>query len=162
MSDTEELSSEEQQLSPDIQALLRKGRKAERDVAEANAKLAARELQDDLASAGVPNHPAREVVFRDYDGPRDAESLKAYAEKFGIVAPVSGSVVNDTTEAEQAAQRRILDAGGGPAAANGDVDLGVALRNAKSQSEVMAIVSQMSGNPGFRSGDGMIGVVPEF
>ena len=163
MSETDELTTEEEQLSPDIQALLRKGRKAERDAAEANAKLAARELQDDLSAAGVANHPARELVFRDYDGPRDAESLKAHAEKFGIVVPASpGSAVNDTTEAEQATQRRILDAGGGSPAANGDIDLAVAFRNAKSQAEVRDIIAQVSGNPGFRSGDGLIGVLPTY
>jgi hypothetical protein len=118
------------------------------------------ELQVAIERAGVPNHPARDVVFKDYDGPMDAENIKAYAEKFGIVA-VPEPVSNAPTEQEINAQRQILNAGGGAPAQSGDIDLAVALRNAKSQREVMAIVEQVAGQAGFHNRDGLIGVMPE-
>jgi hypothetical protein len=156
----DQLSPEEEQLSPSIQAQLRQGRKAARDLAAANSAKAQMELQVAIERAGVPNHPARDVVFKDYDGPMDAENIKAYAEKFGIVA-VPEPVSNAPTEQEINAQRQILNAGGGAPAQSGDIDLAVALRNAKSQREVMAIVEQVAGQAGFHNRDGLIGVMPE-
>jgi hypothetical protein len=158
--DQDQLSTEEQQLTPSIQAQLRQGRKAARDLEARNVRDAQREKMDAVVAAGVPNHPARDVVFKDYDGPMDADSIKAFAEKFGIVAAPEPVTAAPTAE-EIAAQRAILNAGGGAPAASGDVDLAVALRNAKSQREVMAIVEQVAGNPGFHNRDGLIGVMPE-
>jgi hypothetical protein len=160
MQDNDELETEHQGLPPDVQALLRQGRKAQREAEALKDQLAHKDLQVAIERAGVPDHPLRELAFKEYNGPVDAESIKAHAEKMGlIVAPVSQSA--GPTDQEISAQRQILNAGGTPAA-SGDVDLAVALRNAKSPSEVMAIVKQMEGNPGFRNRDGLIGVLPEF
>jgi hypothetical protein len=157
--DDNELEPEHQNLSPDVQALLRQGRKAQRDLEAATTATKQLEKSVAIERAGVPNHPARDVVFEKYDGPLESDAIKAYAEKFGIIAvqPVSSG----PTDQEISAQRQILQAGGGAPAANGDVDLAVALRNAKSPGEIMAIVQQMSGDPGFRNHDGLIGVMPE-
>jgi hypothetical protein len=138
----EVLDTEELKLPADVQARLRIGRNAA------------------IRDAGVPDHPARDVVFKDYDGPMDDVSIKAFAERFGIVA-VPEPATTAPTEQEIAAQRQILNAGGGAPAANGDIDLAVAFRNAKSQAEVMAIVAQVAGNPGFKSRDGLIGELPQ-
>lgn len=156
----ESLSPEEQQLSPSIQAQLRQGRKAARDLEAATLLAAKREKMDAVVAAGVPNHPARDVVFENYDGPMDAENIKAYAEKFGIVA-VPEPVSNAPTEQEIAAQRQILNAGGGAPAQSGDVDAAIAMRNSKSKSELLGIIGQLVDQPGFKNRDGLIGTWPE-
>lgn len=159
--DEDVLEPELQDLSPAVQAMLRQGRKAQRDMEASTAAIAQLQLQAAIKDAGVPEHPAREVVFKDYDGPLDADSVKAFGEKYGIVAPAKTEVV-DLNAQEREAQRQILSAGGGAPAASGDIDLAVALRNAKSQAEVLAIVKQVAGTPGFHSRDGLIGVMPEY
>jgi hypothetical protein len=159
--DDDVLEPEHQQLPPDVQALLRQGRKAQRDLEVEKANREHMELEVAIERAGIPAHPAREIVFKDYNGPFETDAIKAHAEKFGIVVTPPVQDQGPTAE-ELAAQRQILNAGGGAPAPSGDVDLAVALRNAKSQNEVLAIVAQMAGNPGFRSQDGMIGVLPEM
>ena len=159
--ENEELEPELQKLSPEVQAMLRQGRKAQKEAEQAKAEKSALELQMAIKDAGVPDHPARDVVFKEYAGSLDAESVKAHAEKFGIVAS-SAPVDNGPSDQEREAQRQILNAGGGAPASSGDVDLAVALRNAKNEKEVMAIVGQMAGQPGFRSHNGLIGVLSEI
>jgi len=161
MQNDDELQPEHQQLPPEVQALLRQGRKAQRDLEAANTAKAQMELQVALERAGVPDHPAREIVFQGYEGPLEADAIKAHAEKMGILTPAPSPASGPTAD-EQAAQRAILNAANGAPAGGTDVDLGVALRNAKSQSEIMAIVRQVEGQPGFKSRDGFIGVLPEF
>ena len=159
--DEDVLEPELQDLSPAVQAMLRQGRKAQRDMEASTVAIAQLQLQAAIREAGVPERPAREVVFKDYDGPLDADSVKAFATKFGIVAPEKAAA-DEPNAQEREAQRQILSAGGGAPAASGDVDLAVALRNAKSQAEVLAIVKQVAGTPGFHSRDGLIGVMPEY
>jgi hypothetical protein len=155
--DVEVLTTEEQELPNDIQAQLRIGRKAAKETEALQLQIKQMERQSAIERAGVPEHPAREVVFANYDGPLESESIRDYAKKMGIVqAPVTGEISVE----EQAAQRAILSAGGGSPPSSGDVDLAVALRNAKSQAEVMAIVREVAGNPGFKSRDGLIGELP--
>jgi hypothetical protein len=151
--DVEVLSAEEQRLPNEVQAQLRIARKAEKDNEALRSQIAQMERQAAITAAGVPEHPAREVVFASYDGPLDVDSIKSYAERMGIISKEP----DGPTEAELAAQRQILNAGGGLPPSSGDIDLAVALRNAKSQQEVMAIVREVSGTPGFRSRDGLIG-----
>jgi hypothetical protein len=155
--DVEVLSPEELQLPNDVQAQLRIGRKAAKELEAERAKFAALEKQSAIDKAGVPEHPAREVVFKDYDGPLEAESIRDYATKMGIVqAPITGEI----SQQERSSMSQILNAGGGAPPNSGDVDLAVALRNAKSSKEVMEIVRQVAGTPGFRSRDGLIGELP--
>lgn len=162
MQDTDDqLEPEHQQLPPEVQALLRQGRKAQKEAEALKSQMAIERKFQAVKEAGVPDHPAREIVFRDYDGPLEAEAIKAHAEKFGIVSAVPSQPQGPTAE-EIAAQNRILSAGGGVPAASGDVDLAVALRNAKSQAEVLAIVGQVAGTPGFRNRDGYIGELPSY
>ena len=151
--DVEVLTTDELKLPNEVQAQLRIGRKAEKEAAEARAQITRMEKQMAIQAAGVPDHPAREVVFANYEGPLDPDSIRAHAQSMGIVEKEP----EGPTEAELAAQRQILNAGGGSPPSSGDVDLAVALRNAKSQAEVMAIVREVSGTPGFRSRDGLIG-----
>lgn len=160
MQESDELQPEHQGLPPEVQALLRQGRKAQRDLEAANAAKAQMELQVAIERSGLPDHPAREIIFKDYAGPLEAEAIKAHAEKYGIVTEMPASSSGPTTD-ELAAQRQILNAGAGAPPASADIDLGVALRNAKSEQEVMAIVAQVQGQPGFRSHSGLVGVLPE-
>jgi hypothetical protein len=161
MQNDDELQPEHQQLPPEVQALLRQGRKAQRDLEAANAAKSQMELQVALERAGVPDHPARDLVFQSYEGPLEADAIKAHAEKMGILAATPSPQSGPTAD-EQAAQRAILSAANGAPAGGTDVDLGVALRNAKSQSEVMAIVREVQGQPGFKNREGLVGVMPEF
>lgn len=155
--DTDDLEQSQPNLPPEVYAQLRQGRKAARELEQARQAQAALERTIAIEKAGIPEHPARDLVFKDYDGPTDPESLKAHAEKFGIVSAPAAPTA--PTEAEIAAQRQILSAGTGQSPTSGDVDLAVALRNAKSPDEVMQIVQQVQGTPGFRSQDGLIGVI---
>ena len=81
--DVEVLSPEELQLPNDVQAQLRIGRKAAKELEAERAKFAALEKQSAIDKAGVPEHPAREVVFKDYDGPLEA----AFAGTHNLVLP---------------------------------------------------------------------------
>ena len=155
--DVEVLSPEELQLPNEIQAQLRIGRKAAKETEALQAQIKQMEKQSAIERAGVPEHPAREVVFANYDGPLEGDSIREYAAKMGIVAPQSATEV---TPEEQSSMRQVLQAGGGAPPQSNDIDLAVALRNAKSSAEVMAIVKEVSGNPGFRSRDGLIGELP--
>jgi broad specificity phosphatase PhoE len=157
----DQLEPEHQQLSPEVQALLRQGRKAQKEAEVLRSQLATEKKLQAVKDAGVPDHPARELVFRDYEGPLEADAIKAYAEKYGIVQSAPAAT-NATSDDEIAAQSRILSAGGGAPAVSTDVDLAVALRNAKSQAEVLAIVGQVAGTPGFRNRDGYIGELPTY
>lgn len=156
MQDDETLEPEHQNLPPEVQALLRQGREAKKALESEKAARIAAERQAAVAAAGIPEHPARELIFKDYDGPLEAEALKAHAEKFGIVSTSGASAEELST------LRTIQSAGSGAPAPSGDVDLAVAFRNAKSQDEVMAIVRQVSGTDGFRSHDGLIGEIPTY
>ena len=156
--DVEELTQDELQLPNDIQAQLRIGRKAAKELEASQAQFKQLEKQSAIERAGVPDHPARDVVFKDYDGPLEGDSIREYAAKMGIVAPQSATEV---TPEEQSSMRQVLQAGGGAPPQSGDIDLAVALRNAKSQKEVLEIVGQVVGTPGFRSRDGLIGEWPQ-
>jgi hypothetical protein len=160
--DEEVLEAEHQNLPPEVQALLRQGRKAQRETEALKAQLAQEQLTVAIERAGVPAHPLRDLAFKEYSGPTDPEAIKAHAEKMGLTVTPAAPASSGPTDQEISAQRQILNAGGGAPAANGDVDLAVALRNAKSSSEVLSIVGQMAGNPGFRNHDGLVGILPEY
>ncbi len=155
--DFDELEPEHRSLPPDVQALLRQGRKAARDVEAQTLEIARLDKKRAIVEAGVPDHPAREAVFANYDGPLEPDAIKAYAEKMGIAAAPASQDAGPTPE-ELAAASRILTAGGGaPPPASDDTDLGVAIRNTHSKEELHAILEQVSGDPGFRNREGLIG-----
>ena len=155
--DVEELTPDELQLPNEIQAQLRIGRKAAKESESLQAQIKQMEKQSAIERAGVPEHPAREVVFANYDGPLDGDSIREHATKMGIVgAPAPEGV----SVQESQAMRQVLQAGGGTPPQSNDIDAAVAMRNAKSQNEVLEIVAVMAGNPGFRSRDGLIGELP--
>lgn len=156
--DDEQLSPEEQLLPNEVQAQLRIARKTTRELAETKAEMAKLQKSTAIDKAGIPDHPARELVFETYEGPLDSESVKAYAEKFGIVGAVEPQGV---TEQEVQAQRQILGAGGGLPPGTGDIDAAFAMRNAKSQTEVMNIIREVAGQPGFKTFEGRVGVVDD-
>lgn len=156
--DVEVLTPEELQLSNEDQARLRIARKTERENEALKLQIKDMEKQSAIERAGVPEHPAREVVFKDYDGPLDGDSIREHAAKMGIVAQESATQV---TPQEQSAMRQVLNAGGGAPPSSGDIDAAVAMRNAKSPSELRAIIGELVGTPGFKNRDGLIGEWPE-
>jgi hypothetical protein len=148
----EVLTPEELQLPNDVQARLRIGRTAERKAEALEAQVKQMERQQAVERAGVPDHPARDVVFENYDGPLDSAAILAHAEKFGIGVPATDGVTAD----DISGQRQILSASGGSTpTSSGDIDAADAMRNAGSKEEVLGIVSQIIGQPGFK------GVWPE-
>ena len=153
----EVLTPEELQLSNDVQARLRIGRTAERKAEALEAQVKQMELQQAVDRAGVPDHPAREVVFSNYDGPLDSEAIMAHAAKFGIGVPATDGV----TAEDIAGQRAILSASGGAPAPSADIDAADAMRNAHSKEELLGIVGQLVGQPGFKNQNGLVGVWPE-
>jgi DNA segregation ATPase FtsK/SpoIIIE-like protein len=157
--DVEELTPEELQLPNEIQAQLRIGRKAAKESEALQAQIKSMEKQSAIERAGVPDHPAREVVFKDYDGPLDGDSIREHAAKMGIAAVQESAT--QVTPQEQNSMRQVLNAGGGTPPQSGDIDAAIAMRNAKSQKEVLEIVAQIAGTPGFRSRDGLIGELPQ-
>lgn len=156
--DTELLTTEELQLSNEDQARLRIARKTERENEALKLQIKDMERKSAIERAGVPEHPARDVVFANYDGPLEGDSIREYALKMGIVAQESLSTGASPQEIDS--QRQILNAGGGAPAPTGDIDLAVALRNAKSQGEVLGIIGEVAGQPGFKNRDGLIGILP--
>jgi|SRR5665213_953128 len=157
--ETEVLTPEELQLPNEIQAQLRIGRKVAKELEASQAQVKQMEKQSAIDKAGVPEHPARDVVFANYDGPLEAEPIREYAAKMGIVAQEAPTGV---TAQETEAMRQILQAGGGSPPSSGDIDAAVAMRNAKTPQEVMDIVKQVAGQPGFKNAQGLIGVLPEY
>ena len=156
--DAEVLTPEELTLPNDIQAQLRIGRKAAKETEALQAQIKQMEKQSAIERAGVLEHPAREVVFANYDGPLDGDSIREHAAKMGIIAQESDTQVSPQ---EQAAQRAILNAGGGSPPQSNDIDAAIAMRNAKSKAEVLEIIGQVVGQPGFKSRDGLIGEWPQ-
>jgi hypothetical protein len=155
--DEEVLTPEELQLPNDVQARLRIGRTAERKAEALEAEVKALNKNAAIKDAGVPDHPARDVVFANYDGPLEPEPIREYAAKMGIVSqPSSGP-----TDQEIAAQRQILSASGGAPAPTGDIDAAVAMRNAKTKEELLGVVGELVGKQGFSNREGLIGVWPE-
>ncbi len=156
--DVEVLTPEEQKLPNEVQAQLRIARKTERENSELKAQMARMEKQAAIDKAGVPEHPAREVVFATYDGPLESDAIREYAAKMGIVAQAPSGV----SDQERAAMGQILNAGNGNPPNSSDIDAAIAMRNAKSPQEVWAVIDQVAGTPGFRNSDGLIGVRPEY
>lgn len=157
--DNDELTAEELRLPDNVQAELRIARKAARASEAKDARIAQLEKSSAVLAAGVPDHPAREAVFESYDGPLDPVSIREHAEKMGLMAPLPGSQ-GLTPEEIAAGQRIVQGAAGAPPAGSADVDLAVALRNAKSKDELLKIIGEVSGDPGFRSRDGLVGELP--
>lgn len=156
----DESTPEFQALTPSEQAAHRQRRKAEAENVDLKAQLAQIERERAFEQAGITNGPQRELLMRAYDGPLEADAIKAEAERYWPTSPQPTTDGGPTAE-EVAAQRQILGATGGAPAASGDIDLGVALRNAKNEQEVLAIVAQVQGTPGFKNVNGLIGVLPE-
>jgi hypothetical protein len=97
-------------------------------------------LQRELAveRAGIPDTPMRELFLKAYEGPAEAEAIKAEAEKYGLFnAPTSNGVPVQELEAN----RRMVQASAGASVPAAQEDLEVALRNAKSPADVLRIVA---------------------
>lgn len=159
--DPDELSPEHRSLPNDVQAELRIKRKLEREALERDTREHDLQVENAILRAGVPEHPAREAVFAAYDGSLEAEPIRAYAEKMGIMATVTHST---PTAEELAAGARIAGAGtGAPPPGSNDVDLAAALKATRAMPDelgykkVLEIIGEMSGKQGFTNRDGMIG-----
>ena len=134
--------------------------------AESEAENLRRELA--VERAGLPDFPGKQFFLSNYTGDATPEAVKAAAAEAGFIggdgSPVGGApAAPQVPQEELDRQRQIVGASAGAQTpSSGDIDLAVALRNCKSQGEVMAIVAQMAGNPGFKNREGLIGVLPEF
>ena len=141
--------------------------------AEANrastAETEAENLRRELAveRAGLPDFPGKQFFLSNYTGEATPEAVKEAAKAAGFIsgdgAPVGGNTSQpQVTQEELDRQRQIVGASAGShAPSSGDIDLAVALRNAKSKTEVLEIIGQVVDTPGFKSRDGLIGTWPE-
>lgn len=130
-----------QHLDPNIRGALKKLGTETNRANEAEQKAAALELQIAVRDAGIPETPVRELFLKSYDGPANAEAIKAEAEKYGLFAQQAPQD-NGVSQAELNAQRQVVGASVGGQTPAAGPSLEEALRSAKSPAEVMAIVAQ--------------------
>lgn len=134
--------------------------------AEGEAATLRRELA--VERAGLPDFPGKQFFLNAYDGEATPEAVKEAAKAAGFIsgdgAPVGGAPAQQQVSQEELdRQRQIVGASAGSQTpSSGDIDLAVALRNCKTQAEVMAIVTQVAGTPGFKSRSGLVGVLPDI
>lgn len=130
-------------LDPHIRDELRKSRTLARDNTALTEQLAAAQRSEAFAKAGIPESPLNAVLAQSYTGENDPAAIKAYFEGLGVSAEAPAAPVPDPnapTEAELAAQRAVSQLGG-QGATDGSIPLEVAMKNAKSVDELMAIVA---------------------
>lgn len=131
------LQAELDQLKPGIRGALNKFGEHVVRANEAESRAASLERELAVERAGIPATPMRELFLKAYDGPSDAESIRAKAEEYGLLsAPVVG-----VSASELAAHSQLVSASVGGQAPVASEDLAVALRNAKNPADVLRIVA---------------------
>lgn len=165
--DSQLAEAEIERLDPGVRAAFRANAKAAKDISrerdEALAKVAMYERQEAFRSAGVPLDAGTPgaLLVKAYDGPNDAEAIKAEAAKYGILPaagaappPVAQAQDDQQLQAEIAAQARISQAGAGAPPAGGAIDLAEAMKRAGNSAELKSILGYDMGPDGeiLRSG----------
>jgi hypothetical protein len=92
-----------------------------------------------FAEAGLPDVPQRELIERTYEGEMNAEAIREYAAKYGVVPGATTPIAPDN-RTDLDALRRIQQAGAG-APPVAPMDFGDALDRAQSQDEWNAVMA---------------------
>ena len=149
---TEITEAEIERLDPNarenFKRVTKAAKEASRERDEALSKLAQYERQDAFRQAGVSLEGPGALLAKAYEGPNDAEAIKAEAAKYGI--PLQGqsspadqgfqAQVDQQLQAELAAQQRIAAAGAGAPPAPGAIPLEDAMRACKTSEELQALL----------------------
>jgi hypothetical protein len=140
-------------LDPNIRQELKEKRALQRTVDELAAKQAESERQVAFWRAGVPSDAKGQFFAAGYQGDLDPVAIKAkYDEVFGdgtgVVDPNAGK-----TAEELAAAQRTANAGGEVVGVPGTVSLEDAIKNAKTNEEVMEILRNAPPEAGIRIAD---------
>jgi hypothetical protein len=139
-------------LDPNIRAELRRSRLMARENAQLQAEAEQAKREAAFAKAGIPDTPLGEMFAKAYDGPTDDPSaLKTAFEALGVATPLGGSTPPAQQGATDAAQRQLAQVGAG-ADLGGDIEFADALRSAKSEDDVLALIA--SAPEGARNADG--------
>ena len=130
----------DEQLDPNIRRELKEGRIVRLQNKELAEKVARYERTESFASAGVPQDKRGQAFARIYEGSTDPAEVKgAYEELFG---PLPEGAGDSGAGAPTDAERRIADAGsaGSSQGTPGTIDLGDAIKAAKTEAEVLEII----------------------
>jgi hypothetical protein len=117
-----------------IRSLESKAKKAD----ELEAQVAELQRRAVLSEAGVPDTPIGKLFKDAYKGDLTTEAVKAAMVEYGIASGTEA-----VSAAEQAAHQRIASADSGQGPSDGAIDAADALRNAKSEQEVLAILDAL-------------------
>ena len=148
---TQGIDPEDGALDPHIREALRGVNDLRREKAEADERAARLERELAFTKAGIPDTPLTEALAKTYEGPNDAEAIKAYFTELGVESSASQPApAAPAPDADLEAQRRLAQVG---AAATGDapVEYMDALKSAKTRDEVLAIIASAPAEAGIGS-----------
>lgn len=134
------LHPEHSNLDPNIRAQMRQNTSLQAEVETERAARISLERRVAFAEAGLPDHPARELIEKTYEGEMTADAIREYAAKYGVSADTATAPVLDN-RADLDALRRSQQAGTS-AAPTTTMDFGDALSRARSPEEWNAIMQQ--------------------
>jgi len=145
---TQGIDPEDGALDPHIREALRGVNDLRREKAEADERAARLERELAFTKAGIPDTPLTAALAKTYEGPNDAEAVKAYFTELGVESTTATSApAAPASDVELDAQRRIAQVG---SAATGDapVEYMDALRSASSRDEILAVIANAPAEAG--------------
>jgi len=146
MSNTQDFSGNDEQdlnepLDPNIREALRAARADKQTIVELQREIA-------FTKAGVPDDTLGTVFRKGWDGETTPEAIKAAWEEIAPAPPaspaepVADSGVDPQLQDELAAQQRIAQVGSSGEPGSGEQTFEDAIRSAKSEAEVLALIRQ--------------------
>jgi len=147
------------QLDPNIRKEIRRARSVDRQLQEVLVLQEQQTRELAFYRAGIPADKRGTYFSQAYNGDLTPEAIKAeYDEVFGTPAALDPNDPNHPDNAgktaeELAAQKRIADAGGEVQGVTGAISLEDAIKNAKTNAEVMEILRSAPPEAGIRVTD---------
>jgi len=142
-------------LDPNIRRELRDARTVKKQLADQAERLDRQERDLTFFRAGIPADEKGQFFADGYRGELDPVAIKTkYDEIFGGKSDEQGAGADGKTAEELAAQKRIADAGGEVVGVPGTISLEDAIKNAKTNEEVMEIIRNAPPEAGLRVAEG--------
>jgi hypothetical protein len=135
-------------LDPNIRKQLREKEKLSKELEAVRAELELTRREALFGEVGIPKSGAGALVRKAYDGPADAESVRRFAQEYGVLdAPAPQVEKADSSEQELAQLRKAQAATLGTSGAFPDVEQNFLARlsEAHSADEVMKIIMSDDG-----------------
>jgi hypothetical protein len=130
----------DEHLDSNIRRQIRQAKIDKIEAAQAKAEAAEAKRELVLLKAGVPADAKGEMFVKAYDGPLDAESVKAaYEAVFGAPDPGAGGGTGQL-DPNLTAQQRIAQSGGAGAGTSGVISLEERIRSAKTPEELREVI----------------------